>query len=152
ENLRAQYLFAPPPPLTPPHKGEGKRETSARRLRRALLLHVPEYRRGRGQDAGDVLARGDRLIPTAEPAVGDALALARLHRVRDLLLRSEVGSPREGVAQPLHLRIARPAEVRLVAAGVDEARHHRVEDVGGNPRGEHAVPAAGVSRVLLGPA
>ena len=46
--------------------------------------------------------------------------------------------------------VARPAEHRLVASGVEEAGHHRIEDVGGDPRGQEGVPAALVERVLLG--
>ena len=70
----------------------------------------------------------------------------------DLLLLGRIGLLGELVAQLLDRRVARPAEHGLVARGVEEAGHHRIEDVGRHPRGEEGVPAALVRRVLLGAA
>ena len=81
--------------------------------------------------------------------MGDDLALAHLDGVGDLLLLGRIGGAGEIVAQLFHGLVARPAERRLVAARVDEAGHHRIEDIGRDPGGEHAVPAARIGRVLL---
>ena len=50
------------------------------------------------------------------------------------------------------LRVARPAEQRLVAGRVQIGGRDRVHHVGGDPGGQEGVPAAGVGRVLLGAA
>src|SRR3954453_7455242 len=154
--LRERDAMTPPSPCgpmvpaCPPAADERRRTLVALRL--ALLLDIPEHRCGRGQDAVDILARADRLIVLAEMDVCDALALAHLHLFDDRLLLGGIGLAGEIVAQLLELLVAGPAEHRLVAACVGEPGHHRIENVGGYPSGEHCMPAAGVRRVLLGAA
>src|SRR4051794_39519129 len=122
-----------------------------RDLRAPLLffLDIPEYRGRRGEDTADILAGSDRLIVLAEIDVGDHLALAHLHGFGNLLLLGQIGGAREIIAQLLDPGVARPAECGLVAARIHEAVHYRIEDVGRDPGGQHAMPATGVGGVLL---
>ena len=99
----------------------------------ARLLDVPEHRDRRAEHALDSLAHRERLPILADVDVGGIFGLAHLHRLGDRLLLGGIGLAREGVAQLLQFRVARPAERRLVAAGVDEGRGDRVEDVGRDP-------------------
>src|SRR5262245_4294585 len=75
----------------------------------ALLLDVPEHRRGRDRDAVDVLARRGRLIPLAEEEMRRVLGIALLRRGGDFLLLGWVGLARERIAQLLDLLVAGPA-------------------------------------------
>src|SRR3984893_9969162 len=105
------------------------------RARLLLLLDIPEYRGRGGEDTADILAGSNRLIVLAEMNVGNHFAFAHLHGLGDLLLLGRIGGAREVVAQLLDPGIARPAAVRVVAARVHKAIHHRVENVGRDPGG-----------------
>src|SRR5689334_1189077 len=87
----------------------------------SLHLDVPIGDRGAGEEAGDVFAHGDRLHVLAEEDVGWVFGGAQRDRLGDRLLTRRDGLLGESVAQPLEFAVARPAEHRLVAAGVEEA-------------------------------
>jgi len=86
-------------------------------------------------EARDAAPRGERVGVLAERSVGRDLEGARLDLLGERLLLRVVGLARELVAQLLDLLVARPAEGRLVARGVDEGGRHRIEHVGRAPRG-----------------
>src|SRR5579883_158383 len=60
--------------------------------RRSSLLHAPEQRKRRFDDALDGRAVGDRLEPLAKRIVRRFLPYIELDLLRDLLLRGGVGS------------------------------------------------------------
>jgi hypothetical protein len=87
------------------------------------------------QEAGDVVATGDRLGALADVAVGPDLERARLDLVRELRLPGRIGLLCEREAELLKLVGARPAEPRVLA-GRDEARGaDRIKHVGRDPEG-----------------
>src|SRR6185312_10911606 len=114
-----------------------------------LFADVPHHRDGRRQPAFEaVLAiRPERLVQAdrdeealLDRAIGDREA-QRLLLLRILLVQ-------EGVAQLLHLGIARPAEPRLVAGARGEAVEPGIVRIEGDVGGEEDVPAALRDRFL----
>src|SRR5437660_1169875 len=87
----------------------------------------PRARCRRHDVAFDVLARRARLVPLAEVNVSRVLRPAHLERLGDRLLLCGVGFAREIVAQLLDLRVARPAEQRLLAARIQEGGGDGIE-------------------------
>src|SRR5258706_8189822 len=121
--------------------------------KKSVLLQVPVEVAGLVEEAGDVLARGERRIEFAERHVGADLERARLDLLGELLLLRLVGLAHELGAQLEDLVVLGPAE----PAGDLAARIHggvgdRVPDVRTLPGGEEHVPAALVDRILLGAA
>src|SRR3546814_12849098 len=114
---------------------------------------VPEERVWTVQHSfGLFLAYRRRLVPLPDMGVGTALHGTDLDLLRQRLLLGLVGLGGEGLAPLLHLLVARPADPRPLAVGVDAGRRDRVQDAGLHPRGPAGVPAACRRIVLLVPA
>ena len=82
--------------------------------------------------------------------VGDDLHVVQLHFLGDGAAGSRIGGQRVFLAQTFHLLVARPAGAALLAIGLEEGRHQRVEQVGHRPVGQEHVPATLRGRTLLG--